>query len=228
MKKLVVFLAISMMCVASAQAIIAYDWDGTTNINRWNAGVISGNIFTVNSDITVTKLGNFDISGNITASPIELYEVGSLTDTGNINWGKYEHSFTGTLLASALVGPGQPVELIGGGQYITLATPVALTAGKTYLLSEDSYDGRYITDELSVAATGVTIGSAITHLDDFYAYAGQLPGGIVNIGSTADPGSPLGGGDLWTGGPNMIYIPEPATICLLGIGALSLIRRKRA
>ena len=35
------------------------------------------------------------------------------------------------------------------------------------------------------------------------------------------------GGDISLAIDNVTYVPEPATMCLLGFGALSLIRRKR-
>ena len=232
MKNLVVFLTISMMCVASASAVVAYDWDGTTGYVRTNGVLGSGNIFEVNSDITVTKLGCYNYQyGNQTPTdvdyPIELYEVDSLVDLGWDSWGQQAHSMTGTLLASVAIGPGSDVEEdIGAAQYVTLAAPVTLTAGKTYILNMDSH-ATYIgiSDYLDVAVTGVVIGSEISHTNDYFTYAaaGTLgdPGEIY-VGHINDPTV------YWVGGPTMIYIPEPATICLLGFGALSLIRRKRA
>ena len=232
MKKLVVLLTISMMCVASASAITAYDWDGVTGYSRTNGGLSSGNIFTVTQDITVTKLGSYNYAyGNVTPTdtdyPIDLYEVTSLTDTGLTVWSQYIHTGTGTLLASVAIGTGPDVEEnIGSGQYVTLATPVQLTAGHTYALMMDGTSTWWsISDYLDVTASGVTIGSAISHWEDYFSYAGTggLFGGNIMVGHTAHPA-----GTYWVGGPDMIYIPEPATICLLGLGALSLIRRKRA
>ena len=208
MKKLVVLFTISMICVGSASAqTIAYDWDGATGVVRWNANVASGNIFTADQAITVTHLGNYPNAGNSTDSPVELYEVDSLVDLGTTAWNQYAHSFTGSLLASVSVGPS-PAEtevIIGGGQYVALASPVTLTAGKTYILYEDCHYSRYFSDYLDIATSTVTIGSEITHLDDYfsYDYAGLLA--TVYIGHTWDPCSPLGGGATWDGGPTMIY-----------------------
>ncbi len=236
MSKLMVFLTISMMCVASASAASAYDWDGLTGYTRTNGALSSGNIFTVNEDITVYKLGSYNWAyGNVTPANadygIDLYEVTSLTDQGTTIWSQYNYTGTGTLLASVAIGTGPDVEEnIGAGQYVTLATPVTLTAGKTYALMMDGTSTYIaISDYLDIVGSGVTIASEITHLDDFFTYngTGNMFASDLKIGHTANAASPLGGGPIWVGGPDMI-IPEPATICLLGIGALSLIRRKRA
>ncbi len=235
MKKLVVLLTISMMCVASASAVSVYDWDGTTAWSRTNGALGSGNIFTVNEDVTVYKLGSYNwYYGNVTPTdadyPIELYEVTSITDTGSTIWSQRISSGTGTLLATVNIGTGPDVEEnIGAGQYVTLATPVQLTAGKTYALYMDDNGARTyhaISDYIDTVGSGVNIASEITHLVDFFSYntGGTLLDGNpgMRVGHVTSPD-----GTYWVGGPDMV-IPEPATICLLGIGALSLIRRKRA
>jgi len=209
MKKLLVLLM--LMCVASASAQeIAYDWDGETGYVRTNGVLGSGNIFVVTSDIEVTKLGSYNYqSGNQTPTdddyPIELYEIDALVDQGTTSWSQVTHTAQGTLLASVTIGPATAgdVENIGAAQYITLDSPVILTAGKTYILnmdSSDTYTG--ISDYLDIVATNVVIGSAISHQNDYFTY--QLPGtladnGILNIGHIDDPTN------YWVGGPTMIY-----------------------
>ena len=234
MKTVLLGLVVTLMCVASAPGQdIAYDWDGGTGYVRTNGALASGNIFEVTSNIEVTKLGSYNYQyGNETPDdydyPIELYELEALVDQGFSSWSQQAHLVTGTLLASVTIGPATAgdVENIGAAQYITLDSPVALTAGKTYILNMDSantYIG--ISDYLGVAASNVVIGSAISHQDDYYtdAEAGTLgDDGMIFVGHV---GNPI---EYWVGGPTMIYIPEPATMALLGVSALALIRRKRA
>ncbi len=221
MKKLLILL-IMLACVGSASAaeISAYEWDGVTGYTRINGALCSGNIFEVTSDITVTKLGSYNYwYGNVTPTdadyPVELYEVDSLVDLGWASWGQQAHSMTGTLLASVGIGTGADVEEdIGAAQYVTLATPVVLTAGKTYILNMDDTLARTyhaISDYLDITASGVTIASQITQVADYFSYefAGDLGApGEIYVGHDSDP-PPLGGSPYWVGGPDMIFEGEP-------------------
>jgi hypothetical protein len=58
-------------------------------------------------------------------------------------------------------------------------------------------------------------GSGFGHVDATNVYLGNYPG------------SPYSVDGFQCGGTLDVTIPEPATLCLLGLGALSLIRRKK-
>jgi len=113
--------AVLLLCCvvpfSRANTIITNPGPGTPNISI--GATTAGYDFTVGStSLSVTALGMWDQNGN------------GLTNSHTIGlW-----DISGNLLAQAIVSSGTINPLTGSFRYVTLATPVTLLAGSTYVL----------------------------------------------------------------------------------------------
>jgi hypothetical protein len=104
----------------------------------------------------------------------------------------------------------------GGGYFSTVgSTPL-------YLGMIDDSGVLPLYSSISLNNTGAGTTTAIAEQS-----AGPLPGGAVNETISIQHKFKLGAGDTVILNGYFEVVPEPATICLLGLGALSLIRRKK-
>lgn len=177
--------------------------------------------FNTNSAIQVTELGVFDNNADgvlNTDSPTQPIVI-QLWDLNNPS----------TPLAQLNFGGGSPIgtdTVVGGGKvfFQTLATPLTLPAGGNYYISEDYSSAEQFFNSGGNGATAPTPdgSGAITFVG----------GGRASFGHNYV--FPSGGGGFIDGGPpnryagpNFIFTPEPASLGLLSIGALSLLARRR-
>jgi hypothetical protein len=169
----------------------------------WNLGYE----FQVNTDVTVTGLGNIDY-GSVSSLP-QPQQVG-LWDS------------SGTLLASAYVNSSSTQ--IGNWAFTSIA-PVALTAGDTYIVG-----GQGGADYAGI--TPVSVNPDITYLTDEYTSNGGANSPLVEPILTEGYTSPSEAG--WFGG-NVEFgtastVPEPGSFLLVGSGLVLIggyLRRKR-
>ena len=225
MKTLVVLLTISMACSVSSAGFEAIVWDGTGSTvgdawmgyNYSGSNLALGNLFEVGEDnLTVTTLGIGLADGSNPptgwhAPPpepytIELYEVTDPDLSDNIidSW---------TLLDSVQFSAGDMGYEQGIFNYKDI-DPVVLVAGTSYQVVEHMQLNAVWWGDIAPQAS-----PGLTYTGNCWAQP-PVPGSpAVNI----EP--PTRG---FAVGPTFQYVPEPATICLLGLGAFSLIRRKRA
>ena len=188
---------------------IAYNWDGSGNIQA-NANLTEGNLFLANETVSVTHLGgyfpNIGFSTPVADTPVELYELDTFTATGGTSWSQVEYTATGTMLARVDIGPttADSVQNIGNGQYLHLAAPVQLTAGKQYVLLIGD-DGAHISDKMDMS-WGLTQGSAITHLEQFFSYnGGNLSASFFDGPAWYEWTAASGRPQQWVAGPDLIY-----------------------
>ncbi len=246
MKKLITICAvIAVVAIGTSQAVIIEPNLGTTA----NFAVLAGagitvagavNSTTINGDIgtfpttSITGIGNVVLNGvnhagdavtqqakndltiaynTLAGLPFTTHyvvptDIGGLTLTSGIYKFDSSAGVTGVL---TLNGPGDFVFQMGS----TLITE----SGSKVLLTGGANAGNVFWQVGSSATlkTGTAFKGSIIALTDI----------TLNTGATIESGRALARDGAVTLDNNIITIPEPATLCLLGFGVLSLVRRKK-
>lgn len=240
MKNLVVLLTISMICVASASAWTSvYSDNFDDGVLTWTGLVQSAYGSPVGPPVSESG-GVLNVSsGNWGLAPYDtsvhpVYKMSVEVDFQGFTWLELFVRSSGTqdpthydepdgLRFDFWNGGISPTDWQGGGNIASYV--------KSYYLSMTYFTGgKYIYEVEDYGATMIAriidpcnpanFGQTTLSVTGGY-------GGLVALG--VDPGGPG-----WPGLKSISYdnfdisIPEPITICLLGFGALSLIRRKRA
>ena len=207
--------------IPAADAAVLLTGTGTnTNLRNNGSANFGGTIgysFTVDTaGLTVTALGVYDAPGNDTTANVGTVGDG-LEDVAPVTL--YSEDGT-TILASVTVPVGTGGTLIDGFRYVDLGTAVSLTAGETYVLAMgvDSGGNGFLNRSTVGGTDDATFSSDFTYDAEWYTTSGGSSG-------TAFPTSSSG----WAAfaGPNLQYIPEPASCVLLGLGGLVMAGRGR-
>lgn len=148
-----------------------------------------GVTFQATGTMVISELGFIDnnLDGNIIAHQVGLWNS------------------MGTLLGSVTIPSGTSAPLIGEFRYESLATPITLASGSTYIL------GAYVQN-----------GDGDIWQDGGVSFTLGLP--VSNVGaaftdtSFAYPGGQFPNNGLPYLGPNMIQVPEPTTLAALVLG----------
>ena len=211
-------LVLSLAGTASAEEAIVWDGTGSTAGEAWMGynyaqPLTLGNLFEVGEDnLTVTALGvgladgTNPPTGWHTAPPvpytIELYEVTDpdLSDNLIDSW---------TLLASVEFNDGNMGYEQGIFNYQDI-DPVELVAGTSYQVVEHLHGHEVWWGDIAPAA-----GPGLTLTGSLWGFPG-----MGNFLPNIEPA--IRG---FTVGPTFQYVPEPASMCLLGLGGVLLRRR---
>jgi len=129
-----------------------------------------------------------------------------------------DHRIVGSSWATWSHGYAGDVYYTNGAMSVTLTLPS--NTGAFYFYAEPNPMETYLIT--ATAQDGTQISQSVTGNSGACGYGFWATGGdlISSIGVVCD-GADFGVGEFG------IAIPEPTTICLLGLGALSLLRRKR-
>lgn len=199
-------IAFGVCAIASAQDAALQGFTGGSQFSSFDSTHMTvGWGFTLANDVFVTHLGYWDAT--TTDNLAHSHQIG-IWDAG------------GTLVANETVAVDDPIigpnPATGGFRYRALASPVFLAAGTYNVGAEIMLDG--VIDNYLSSATTVTMLSGVTFLG---ARRNVTTGGFSN--PTEAPSSANG-----RFGPNFIVtpVPEPATMAVLGLGALALMRRR--
>jgi hypothetical protein len=159
---------------------------------------VDGVAFTPGVDILVSSLGYYDQDGD--GLP------------GNFEVGVYEFS-SQTLVAPSVSISSSSTLAADNFRYEPVPT-ITLNAGQQYLVAGFAPVSANYAAALS---SGLTVDPDFTYDGYFYDL-----GGALSFPTTSDP-------TLYFGGPNLQFssIPEPSATILIGLGALSLVTRRR-
>ena len=190
-----------------------------------------GTSFTVgSSNILVTELGAWGGAG---------YSNGAIDTEPTLpeSTTAYLWDSSNNLLGSVSLTAGQSATTASsvsgqGWAFGSLATPILLTAGDTYYISNETFAPTAQTDAdpatpglgyTRLPASDLTVGSGIEASSMEGAYTGQSPGAAPAFPGS-DAGSPTYGGNF-----EYTVVPEPTTWVMMlgGIAALVLVRRAR-
>jgi len=115
---------------------------------------------------------------------------------------------------------GAALNLSGPGNFVFQIGSTLTTASGSSVLAINGADASNVYWQVGSSAT---LGTATAFEGSILA----LTSITLNNGATIESGRALASNGAVTLDGNIITIPEPATMCLLGLGALSLLRRKR-
>ena len=150
------------------------------------------------TNVTVTQLGFIDTNSD---GLTQAHPIGFWSDGG-------------TLLTSTSVPAGTVAPLVGGFRYVPI-TPIALAPDTRYWVGAQVFNDETYVNQVSQASAApfIIVNQGLTF---FRNGAGlNFPGNAGNSGGSSAVA-------------NFQYIvPEPASLSLIGLGGLALLRRRR-
>jgi hypothetical protein len=230
-KKLALGVALSGLFAWQASATMAYNYPSGLVGNQPDGPWSLGNVFTVNTPITVNALGAFEPVNGFSSQGVSV-AIYSINLDGTALTG-------GSLVTSVADFTGTPTPL-AGSTAVQNITPVTLQDG-TYMVVANNYGSGMSVDynqfwqKTGASLISANLGSAVTFSSNGYAETTRGLGGSIDNGWFYDPSGPgINGGygqpidttPRYAAG-NFEYtftpVPEAAGFTLAGVGLLGLV-----
>jgi hypothetical protein len=221
MKKLMIALAIlAVAAVAQAEILAVWDFTGTNSTGLWDngAGTMNGSDLAANIDSAVLSFGDdftASTSGNNLRSNGTGWSAGGAGSALDLGGGGYIQ-----LLLTAASGYTLTVEDIAGR---TAGSGTGMDGAQRWAANSDGGSYSWVVSE------GLTANDTAAAWD-----ITDTTGGTVGLRIFASPTAAAGSWGFQGGGDGSIVlngttqaIPEPATMSLLGLGALAMVLRRK-
>jgi hypothetical protein len=194
-------------------AIAGVEWSGSAFVTS-DGPFSMGYLFQATTNLQVVGLGAFDFLGDGLATS---HQVGLWTSAG-------------TLIASTTVQSGTASTLQGHFRYESIASPVTLTTGMTYVVGAANFGPE---DPWATNTQGAFSAPGITYLQDrFLGFTNSFVMPTRTLERELSLAGSFGGNILLAEQP-VAEVPEPASLVVWGLAGLGCAiggyrRRKRA
>jgi hypothetical protein len=198
MRKLLIFMLVLGMASLANAAILTVESSGSSAVNALKGA-------TVSVDIVTDTAVNVNLSATLMQSTTSAAGNATAAALGTLDAGFNSINFAGNLQNANTVAPARFILIDRINGVISTGSP-AVAAGSLYNFN------------LSIPGTAA-LGDTFTV--DFATGTPTIGGGMPPYGLLQDGAAPTGTTAL------VITIPEPATIALLGLGGLVLLRKRK-